>query len=142
MQATRPQTIGYGLVDSPVGLAAFIYEKFAAWSDSGRNPESVLSYDEMLDDIMLYWLPEAGASAARMYWENARIDFSPTAVIDLPVGCSIFPRELYRAPRRWAEAACRNLVYWNELDRGGHFAAFEQPGLFVGELRNCFRALR
>jgi hypothetical protein len=83
--------------------------------------------DEMLDDIMLYWLPGTAASAARMYWENSKIDFTATAVIDLPVGCSIFPKEIYRAPRSWALLAYSNLIHWNELDRGGHFAAFEQP---------------
>ncbi len=141
-QATRPQTLGYGLTDSPAGQAAWIYEKFAEWTDSKRNPESVLSMDEMLDDIMLYWLPGTAASAARMYWENSKIDFTATAVIDLPVGCSIFPKEIYRAPQSWAKLAYRHLIYWNELDRGGHFAAFEQPKLFVDELRTCFRKLR
>jgi hypothetical protein len=124
------------------GQAAWIYEKFAEWTDSNRNPESVLSMDEMLDDIMLYWLPGTAASAARMYWENSKIDFTATAVIDLPVGCSIFPKEIYRAPQSWAKLAYRHLIYWNELDRGGHFAAFEQPRLFVDELRTCFRKLR
>jgi pimeloyl-ACP methyl ester carboxylesterase len=141
-QATRPQTLGYALTDSPVGQAAWIYEKFAEWTDSNGNPETVLSMDEMLDDIMLYWLPGTAASAARMYWENSKIDFTATAVIDLPVGCSIFPKEIYRAPRSWAQLVYRNLIHWNELDRGGHFAAFEQPELFVNELRACFRKLR
>jgi pimeloyl-ACP methyl ester carboxylesterase len=141
-QATRPQTIGYGLVDSPAEQAAYIYEKFAEGTDSHRNPESVLSMDEMLDDIMLYWVPGAGASAARWYWENAKIDFTATAAIDVPVGCSIFPKEIYRAPRSWAQAAFRNLIHWNELERGGHFAAFEQPKIFVDEVRTCFRMLR
>jgi pimeloyl-ACP methyl ester carboxylesterase len=141
-QATRPQTIGYGLVDSPAQQAAYIYEKFVEGTDSQLNPESVLSMDEMLDDIMLYWVPGAGASAARWYWENAKTDFTATAAIDVPVGCSIFPKEIYRAPRSWAQAAFRNLIHWNELERGGHFAAFEQPKIFVDEVRTCFRILR
>jgi epoxide hydrolase len=141
-QATRPQTIGYGLVDSPAEQAAYIYEKFVEGTDSQLNPESVLSMDEMLDDIMLYWVPGAGASAARWYWENAKIDFTATAAIDVPVGCSIFPKEIYRAPRSWAQAAFRNLIHWNELERGGHFAAFEQPKVFVDEVRTCLRMLR
>jgi pimeloyl-ACP methyl ester carboxylesterase len=140
-QATRPQTIGYALVDSPVGQAAWIYEKFAEWSDSDREPEKVLGLDAMLDDIMLYWLPGTGASSARTYWENVRID-TAAIELDLPVGCSIFPREIYRAPRSWAERCYKQLVYWNELPRGGHFAAFEQPELFTAELRACFRNLR
>ena len=89
-----------------------------------------------------YWLPGTAASAARMYWENSKIDFTATAVIDFPVGCSIFPKEIYPAPPSWANLAYRNLIHWNELDRGGHFAAFEQPGLFVKEIRSCFRKLR
>jgi epoxide hydrolase len=95
----------------------------------------------MLDDITLYWLTDTAASSARMYFENAG---SPPnlGIVDLPVGCSIFPHEVYRAPRSWAERVYPNLIHWNELDRGGHFAAFEQPALFTRELRACFRSLR
>ena len=135
-QSTRPQTLGYGLADSPAGQAAWIFEKFWAWTDSNGNPENVLTRDEMLDDVMLYWLPDAAASSARLYWESFnKIAYDP---IRIPVGCSVFPREIFRVSRRWAEKRYTNLVYWNRLEKGGHFAAFEQPELFVGELRACF----
>ncbi len=139
-QSTRPQTLGYGLTDSPAGQAMWIYEKFAAWTDSGGDPERVLSLDEVFDNIMLYWLPGTGASSARLYWESLAT-FAQERV-DIPVACSIFPRELFGASRRWAERKYSNLVYWNELDRGGHFAAFEQPELFISEVRAAFRSLR
>jgi pimeloyl-ACP methyl ester carboxylesterase len=141
LQATRPQTIGYALTDSPVGQAAWIYEKFHAWTDNDGNPDDALTLDEMLDVITLYWLTETAASSARMYLENAEVTGDPP-VIEMPVGCSIFPREIVPAPRSWAERVYPNLIHWNELDRGGHFAAFEQPALFTRELRDCFRSLR
>jgi pimeloyl-ACP methyl ester carboxylesterase len=139
-QSTRPQTVGYGLADSPAGQAAWILEKFWAWTDSNGNPENVLTRDEMLDNIMLYWLPGAAASSARLYWES----FGKTGLdpVRIPVGCSIFPKEIFRVSRRWAEKRYQNLVYWNRLDRGGHFAAFEQPQLYVQEVRACFRKMR
>ena len=139
-QATRPQTLGYALADSPAGQAAWIYEKFREWTDCDGIPENALSRDAMLDNIMLYWLPGTGASSGRLYYESFR-DF-PTDPVTIPVGCSIFPREIFRASRRWAERRYRNLVHWNELDRGGHFAAFEQPALFVDEVRAAFRSVR
>jgi pimeloyl-ACP methyl ester carboxylesterase len=139
-QSTRPQTLGYGLADSPAGQAAWILEKFWAWTDSDGHPENVLTRDELLDNVMFYWLPAAGASSARLYWESFnKINFDP---IHIPVGCSIFPKEIFRCSRRWAEKRFTRLVYWNELDKGGHFAAFEQPVAFVEELRNCFRQMR
>ncbi|WP_088184919.1 epoxide hydrolase family protein [Sphingobium sp. Z007] len=139
-QGTRPQTLGYGLTDSPVGQAAWIFEKFAEWTDSSGDPYSVLSADEMLDNIMLYWLPSTAASSARLYWESFRaFNADPVTV---PVACSIFPKEIFRASRRWAERLYPNLIHWNELERGGHFAAFEQPELFTHELRAAFRPLR
>lgn len=141
LQATRPQTIGYALTDSPVGQAAWIYEKFHAWTDNDGDPEDALTRDEMLDVITLYWLTETAASSARMYLENANVTGDPP-VIEMRVGCSIFPREIVPAPRSWAERVYPNLIHWNELDRGGHFAAFEQPALFTQELRECFRSLR
>ncbi len=140
-QSTRPQTVGYGLVDSPAGQAAWIYEKMWAWTDNNGNPEDVLSLDEMLDNIMLYWLPGAGASSARLYWESFGNAFGSTK-LEIPVGVSIYPKEIFRASRRWAEKHMANIIHWNELDRGGHFAAWEQPELFVGEIRNCFRQFR
>ncbi len=127
-------------VPSPAGQAAWILEKFWAWTDCHENPENALTRDEMLDDIMLYWLPNAAASSARLYWESFnKRKYEP---VRIPVGCSIFPKEFFRVSRRWAEKRYPNLVYWNRLDRGGHFAAFEQPDLFVKELRACFRKMR
>jgi pimeloyl-ACP methyl ester carboxylesterase len=140
IQSTRPQSIGYGLVDSPAALCAWIVEKFQAWSDCDGDPGSVFSREEMLDNIMLYWLGGSGASAARLYWESyARRSADPVPV---PAGCSIFPREIYVPSRRWAEPLFTDLRYWNELDKGGHFAALEQPALFIDEVRSAFRAFR
>jgi pimeloyl-ACP methyl ester carboxylesterase len=142
-QSTRPQTVGYGLADSPVGQAAWIYEKFYAWTDNNGDPESALTRDEMLDNITLYWLTDTAASSARIYFEQARLGApSNSGRVDLPVGCSIFPREIVPAPRSWAERVFPKLIHWKELNRGGHFAAFEQPDLFTKELRDCFRSLR
>jgi pimeloyl-ACP methyl ester carboxylesterase len=140
LQATRPQTIGYALADSPVAQAAWIYEKFYAWSDCDADPDGLFTRDALLDNIMLYWLSGTGASSARLYWESFRKAFAPT-VLELPVGCSIFPKEIIPAPHRWAQRFYRNLIHWNALERGGHFAAFEQPDLFVQELRQCFSRL-
>jgi epoxide hydrolase len=140
-QSSRPQTLGYGLADSPAAQAAWIYEKFYAWTDNDGAPESTLTQDEMLDNIMLYWLPNAGTSSARLYWESYRSAFM-AAELEIPTGCSIFPKDIYTAPRSWAQRCIHNLIYWNELDRGGHFAAFEQPTLFVAELRKCFAQIR
>lgn len=143
-QSTRPQTLGYGLADSPVGQAAWILEKYRAWTDCGegpqRHPENALSRDELLDNVMLYWLTNSAASSARLYWESfGTPNMDPIA---LPVGCSIFPKEIFRSSRRWAEKRFSKLIYWNELDKGGHFAAFEQPDTYVNEVRSCFRLLR
>jgi pimeloyl-ACP methyl ester carboxylesterase len=139
-QSTRPQTVGYGLVDSPAALCAWITEKFWSWSDCGGDPATVFTRDEMLDNIMLYWLPAAGASAARIYWES--FNKRSTEPVPVPAGCSIFPKEIFRPSRRWAERQFPDLRYWNELDKGGHFAAFEQPAAFVSEVRAAFRAFR
>lgn len=143
-QSTRPQTLGYGLADSPVGQMAWILEKFYAWTDSEidgvRHPENVLTRDELLDNVMLYWLNNAAASSARLYWESfAEPNLDP---IHMPVGCSIFPKEIFRSSRRWAEKRFTQLIHWNELEQGGHFAAFEQPELFLEEVRTAFRSLR
>lgn len=141
-QSTRPQTLGYGLADSPAGQAMWILEKFWRWTDCDGHPENVLSRDELLDNIMLYWLTNSGASSARLYWESFNQAFAGGGTpVALPTGCSIFPKEIFPIPRSWAEARYPNLVYWNELDKGGHFAAFEQPELFVGEMRACFRTI-
>ena len=144
-QSTRPQTIGYALADSPVGLASWIYTLFQDVTDSGGNPESVFSLDEMLDDIMLYWLPNSGASSARIYWEAAKMwsmGPPPSDQVRVPTGFSSFPKEIGRVSRRWAEKRYSNVVHFNELDKGGHFAALEQPDLFVTEIRKSFSSLR
>ena len=107
----------------------------------GITADDVLSFDEVLDDITLYWLTATATSAARLYWESWDKDWG-MAKVDIPVGRSIFPGEIYRAPLVWARRAFSNLFYWNELDRGGHFAAYEQPRLFVDEMRACFATIR
>jgi pimeloyl-ACP methyl ester carboxylesterase len=140
LQSTRPQSLGYGLVDSPAGLAAWIYEKYQAWTDNTGAPEDALSHDEMLDNIMMYWLPGAGASAARLYWESFSA-FASTR-LELPVGVSIYPREITRPTRTWAERFMSDIIHWRELDRGGHFAAWEEPDLYVSEIRSCFAQVR
>ncbi|OAJ56813.1 epoxide hydrolase [Paraburkholderia ginsengiterrae] len=141
LQSTRPQTIGYSLSDSPSGQAAWIYEKFAQWSDTNNEPERELSRDEMLDNITLYWLANTGASSARLYFESFATDFS-LQKLDIPVGVSIFPGEIAQPPRIWGERTYSKLFYWNEVAKGGHFAAFEQPSIFVAELRACFSRMR
>ncbi|MDX3098393.1 epoxide hydrolase [Streptomyces sp. ME01-24h] len=138
---TRPQTVSYALADSPVGQAAWIYEKFGVWTDSGRNPESVLTMDEMLDDITLYWLTNTAESAARFYWENSDVTMNAVK-IDVPMGVTLFPKEFYTPPRAWAEKAFSDLVYWNKASKGGHFAAFEQPKIFAEEVRAFGRLFR
>ncbi len=142
-QATRPQTVGYELADSPVGQAMWILEKYWRWTDCAGHPENVLSRDELLDNIMLYWLTNSGASSGRLYWESFGRAFGPGQdnTVKLPTGCSIFPQEIVPTPRSWAEERYRNIVYWNQLDQGGHFAAFEQPDLFVREMRRCFAVI-
>jgi pimeloyl-ACP methyl ester carboxylesterase len=141
-QSTRPQTLGYGLADSPSGQAMWVLEKFWRWTDCNGHPENALTRDELLDNIMLYWLGNSGASSARLYWESFNRAFGPgDNTVALPTGCSIFPKEIVPTPRSWAEQRYPNLVYWNELDKGGHFAAFEQPELYVNEMRSCFRQM-
>ncbi len=138
-QRTRPQTVGYGLVDSPVGQAAWILEKFWAWTDCDGHLENIFTRDELLDNVMLYWLTGSAASSARLYWES--FGKNRDGLIHTPTGCSIFPKEIFRYSRRWVEQRFKQLVYWNQLDRGGHFAAAEQPELFVQEVRRCFRVM-
>ncbi len=139
-QRTRPQTVGYGLVDSPVGLAGWIFEKMWAWTDNSGSPFDALSRDQILDNIMLYWLPANGASSARLYWESFG-SFAPQE-IELPVAVSAFPKEILPTPRKWAERNYRNLVHWGDMEKGGHFAAWEQPEAFVAELRAAFAKMR
>ncbi len=140
-QSTRPQTIGYALADSPVGQAAWIYEKFHDWTDNGGAPEDVLTMDEMLDNIMVYWLNNAGASAARRYWENMR-DTSHELPVAVPTAVSLFPKDIEGAARVWAERRFSRIVRWHEVAQGGHFAAFERPAVFVEEVRAGLRAVR
>ena len=148
MMGTRPQTIGYAMTDSPAGLAAWMlgHPGFSHWTYGSSDPEK--SPDEVLDDITLYWLTNSATSSARLYWENG-VDAAPalaaaqkTAEISLPVAITVFPGEIYRAPETWARRAYRNLIYFHEVDKGGHFAAWEQPELFTAELRAAFRPLR
>jgi pimeloyl-ACP methyl ester carboxylesterase len=139
-QSTRPQTLGYGLTDSPAGQCAWIAEKFWAWTDCDGHPEKALSKDQMLDNISVYWFTATAASSARLYWESFKE--SHRAEIEVPSGISIYPREIIRPSRRWAEKRFTDLRWHEELDRGGHFAAFEQPGSFVEQVRGFFRLVR
>ena len=151
-QSTRPQTIGYGLLDSPIALAAWIFDhdtdayyKIArAFVDD--QPSGNLTRDHILDNITLYWITGTGASAARSYWENGRFAAAaagkPSPQVSLPAGFTTFPGEIWRTPRSWAEKSYPNLVYFNEVDRGGHFAAWEEPELFANEIRAAFRTVR
>ena len=139
-QSTRPQTLGYGLADSPVGQLAWIVEKFHRWTDCDGHPENVLTKDELLDDVMVYWLTDSGASSARIYWESfTNLGQDP---VRIPAGATIFPKEIFRTSRRWAEQRFTHLVHFTEQERGGHFAALEVPETFVAEVRACFRSLR
>ena len=146
IMVTRPQTLGYSLADSPVGMAAFYYDKFNDWTYSGGDAEKSLTKDEMLDDITLYWLTNTGASSAQLYWENNNNNFNSisqkTSQIKIPVAITVFPGEIYQAPKSWAERSYSNLIYFNEVTKGGHFAAWEEPRLFAEELRAGFRSLR
>jgi len=145
MMNTRPQTLGYGLADSPVGMLAFFYDKFTEWTYSGRQPEKAFSRDDMLDNVTLYWLTNTGTSSSRSYWDAAQGGGGPFNAVEItkvPVAVTIFPGEIYRAPRNWGEQTFKKLIYWNEVDRGGHFAAWEEPQLFAAELRAAFKSLR
>jgi pimeloyl-ACP methyl ester carboxylesterase len=149
MMTARPQTVGYGATDSPAGLAAWIlvHPGFAQWT-YGADPGSSPTKDDVLDNITLYWLTNTAASSARLYWENGArgsvivAAAQKTAEISLPVAITVFPEDVYRAPETWARRAYRNLIYFHEVDKGGHFAAWEQPELFSAELRAAFRSLR
>jgi pimeloyl-ACP methyl ester carboxylesterase len=151
-QATRPQTIGYALLDSPVALAAWMldhdtdsYEKISRAFVDGQ-PAGHLTRDRIVDNVTLYWLTGTGASAARSYWESGRAAALAAGQappeVSVPVGFTTFPGEIWRAPRSWVEKAYPNLTYFNEVDRGGHFAAWEEPELFSEEVRAAFRSLR
>ena len=139
-QSTRPQTLGYALADSPVGQAAWIVEKMWAWTDNDGHPESALTRDQILDNISIYWFTATAASSARLYWES--LSQFGDGTIDIPTGCSIFPKEIILCDRSWADQRYTDIRYWNEVDKGGHFAAWEQPEIFVDEMRAAFRVLR
>lgn len=145
LQATRPQTIGYALTDSPVGQMCWIVEKLHGWTDCGHepggqsiggHPENILSRDAMLDMVSLYWFTASAASSARLYWHSFRNFVG--APVHVPTGCSLFPQEIFRLSRRWAARRFTNIVHWGEPARGGHFAAWEQPDLFTAEVKSAF----
>lgn len=143
IQGTKPQTLGYGLNDSPAGLAAWIVEKFRTWSDCGGNVESRFTKDELLTNIMLYWAPEAATSSFRLYYEMIQGGkFPPTNFrVEVPTGCAIFPEEIIRPPRKWAEKLY-NVQRWTKMASGGHFAAMEEPQALAEDVRAFFRTIR
>jgi microsomal epoxide hydrolase len=143
IQGTKPQTLGYALNDSPTGLAAWIVEKFRTWSDCGGDVEKRFSKDELLTNIMIYWTTQTINSSVRLYCETMRAGrFAlPSEKIAAPTGCSIFPKEIFRPPRRWVEALY-NLVEWTKHDSGGHFAALEEPAALTDDIRSLFRKVR
>jgi pimeloyl-ACP methyl ester carboxylesterase len=141
-QSTRPQTLGYALTDSPSGQAAWILEKFWAWTDCNGHPENIFTRDELLDNVMLYWVTASAASSARLYWESFGPKRRTAHTVKVPTGVAVFPKEIVTPVRKWMEAAYVNITHWSEMPKGGHFAAFEQPDLFVKEVRDYFRKIR
>ncbi|WP_226483520.1 MULTISPECIES: epoxide hydrolase family protein [Streptomyces] len=139
-QATRPQTIGYALVDSPVGLLAWILDKFAEWTDTEDSPFETVSRDRLLDNVTLYWLNRTGASAARIYHES-HDSLDPGLRVDVPSAITVYPRDIERCPRVWARERFRRIVRWGEPETGGHFPSLEVPGYFVGDLREGLAAV-
>ncbi len=139
-QSTKPQTVGYGLNDSPAGLAAWIVEKFRGWCDCDGDVEKKFTKDDLLTNVMLYWATGSAASSARIYYENQRATPGGGRV-EVPTACAVFPKELLLPPRRWVEAG-HNLKRWTEMPRGGHFAALEEPQLLVDDIRAFFKDLR
>ena len=140
-QRTRPQTLGYGLVDSPIGQMAWIIEKFWSWMDCDDHPENVLTKDELLDNVMIYWLTASGASSARLYWESFGGSFGGGEKVEIPTGVASFPEEILQSPRTWCEGSY-NITHWTRMPKGGHFGAFEQPELFVEDVRKFFASIR
>jgi GNAT superfamily N-acetyltransferase len=143
IQGTKPQTLGYGLNDSPAGLAAWIVEKFRTWSDCDGDVAKRFTNDELLTNIVIYWVTQSITSSTRLYYETMHSGrFGPAGErVETPTGCAIFPKELYRAPRAWAERAF-NVQHWTRMPRGGHFAALEEPSLLVDDVRSFFRTVR
>jgi microsomal epoxide hydrolase len=140
IQGTKPQTLGFGLTDSPAGLAAWIVEKFRAWCDCDGNVEKKFTKDELLTNITIYWLTNTATSSARIYYEN-RVAAANAGRVTVPTACALFPKEITVPPRKWVEARY-NLTRWTEMPRGGHFAAMEEPELLVNDVREFFRTLR
>ena len=141
LQGTKPETVGFALADSPVGQAAWIYEKFQSKTDNHGLAEDALGTDDMLDVISLYWLTNSAASSARIYWENSSASFAGPQ-LTLPVAVTVFPRDIPRLPRSWIDDTYSDLIHYGEADRGGHFAALEQPEILVSEIRTGLRSLR
>jgi pimeloyl-ACP methyl ester carboxylesterase len=148
MMQARPQAVGYGVTDSPAGLAAWmlVHPGFDRWT-YGKDPKQLPTKDDVLDNFTLYWLTNSATSAARIYWEHRGQELisaasQKTGKISIPVAITVFPEEVYRAPETWARRAFRNLIYFHEADKGGHFAAWGQPEIFAAELRAAFRSLR
>jgi microsomal epoxide hydrolase len=141
IQGTRPQTLAYGLTDSPVGQLAWIVEKFKEWTDSERVPEDAIDRDQMLTNVMLYWLTETARSSADLYKEDFS-SWGEPEVFDLPLGLALFPNEMGQPIRALAERENTNIIHWSEFNRGGHFAAMEEPDLLVGDIRAFFRHVR
>jgi len=139
-QATRPQTIGYSLVDSPVGLLAWILDKFAEWTDTEDSPFETISRDRILDDVTLYWLTRTGASAARIYYESHN-SLDPELRVDVPSAISVYPRDIEKCPRPWAQQRFRQIVQWRSPETGGHFPSLEVPEYFVEDLRDGLTAV-
>jgi epoxide hydrolase len=148
LKSTRPQTLAYGLTDSPVGQLAWVVEKFREWTDSAKVPEDAVDRDQLLTNVMLYWLTATAGSSAQLYVETAEL--LPTAAVPpslpppltVPLGVAVFPHDIFLPIRRFADAAFPKIVHWTEFERGGHFAAMEQPELFVGDLRAFARTLK
>ena len=141
-QATRPQTLGFGLADSPAGQAAWILEKFWAWADCDGHPENILTRDELLDNVMFYWATNSATSSARLYWESFGRDRSKDGPVQVPVGVAAYPKEIVIPIRQWLQADFPDIRHFASMPKGGHFAAFEQPVAFVDDLRTYFRLLR
>ncbi|MGW8797847.1 epoxide hydrolase family protein [Streptomyces sp. NPDC055775] len=139
-QATRPQTIGYSLVDSPVGLLAWILDKFAEWSDTEDSPFETISRDRILDDVTLYWLTRTGASSARLYYESHN-SLDPELRVDVPSAITMYPRDVEKSPRTWAQERYRQIVRWRSPETGGHFPSLEVPDYFVKDLREGLAAV-
>jgi epoxide hydrolase len=147
LQSTRPQTLAYGLTDSPVGQLAWVVEKFREWTDSAKVPEDAVDRDQLLTNVMLYWLTATAGSSAQLYVDTAEllptaaVPPSPPPPLTAPLGVAVFPHDIFLPIRRFADSAFPNIVHWTEFERGGHFAAMEQPDLFVGDLRAFARTL-